>query len=221
MAGLGVAVAGLAIALQELISSFFAWFLIHGSKVYRIRDWIRVGEQYGEVLDIDLFVTVLAQVSTIDTSGETGGRWTGGRTFFSNSAIFKHPVVNYTKGYPFICSSITYTVTFESNWKTAEKLILEAAANEEIAHAAREAAKKIDQMTTNFAIRVRNTEPSVRARIGASGINLTLRFLSHPRRRRLLVDRINRQVLETVNSAKDVQLAYDTIRVIPTPQLEA
>ena len=219
--GLGVAMAGLAIALQELIASFFAWFVIQGAKGYRTRDWIRVGEQYGEVLDIGLFVTVLAQVSPIDPSGETGGRWTGGLTIFSNSTIFKQPVVNFTKGYPFMWSSITYTVTFESNWKSAEKLILEAAVNDEIAHAAREAVKKIDAMTTHFAIRVRSTEPSVRTRLGASGVNLTFRFLAHPRRRRLLMDKINRQVLEAVNSAKDVHLAYDTLRVIPTPLEEA
>lgn len=214
--GMGVVLAGLAIALQELLASFFAWFLIQSAKGYRVRDWIRVGEQYGEVVDIGLLTTVLAQVSPIADSGDTGGRWTGGLTLFSNSAIFKHPLINYTKGYPFMWCAITYTITFESNWKNAETMIAQAAVDKEISHAARQAAKNIDEMTTRFAIKVRDTEPSVRARIGASGVHLTLRFLAHPRRRRLLMDKINRQVLEAVSEAEDVELAYDTIRVIPT-----
>lgn len=219
--GMGVAMAGLAIALQEMIASFFAFFLIQGGKGYRVRDWIRVGEQYGEVLDIGFFLTVLAQVSSIDTKGETGGRWTGGLTLISNSVIFKKPIVNYTKGYPFMWCSMTYTVTFESNWKHAEKLILDAVVNEEITHTARQAIKKIEEMMTNFAIKVRNTNPGVRTRTGGSGIELRLRFLAHPRRRRLLMDKVNRQVLEAVDRANDVEFAYDTMRVIPTPPVES
>ena len=218
--GMGVVLAGMAIALQELLASFFAWFLIQSAKGYRVRDWIRVGEQYGEVLDIGLLTTVLAQVSPIADSGDTGGRWTGGLTLFSNSAIFKYPVINYTQGYPFMWCSITFTITFESNWKTAEMLIGQAAGNEEITYAARQAAKNIDEMTTRFAIKVRSTEPSVRVRIGASGVHLTLRFLAHPRRRRLLIDKINRHVLESIERVQDVHLAYDTLRIIPTPPVD-
>lgn len=221
LTGLGVAVAGLAIALQEMITSFFAWFLIQGSKGYRVRDWIRIGEQYGEVVDIGLFVTVLAQVSAIEQKGEIGGGWTGGLTFISNSVIFKKSIVNYSKGYPFMWCIMTYVVTFESNWKHAEKLIFEASVNEEIVHTARQAAKKIEEMTTNFAIKVRNTKPVVRTRAGGSGVELTLRFLAHPSRRLLLMDKINRQVLEAVSIANDVRFAYDTMRVIPTPPVES
>jgi small-conductance mechanosensitive channel len=219
--GLGVAVAGLAIALQEVIASLFAWFLIQGPKGYRVRDWIRAGEQYGEVVDIGLFVTVLAQVSAIKPRGEIGGEWTGGLTFFSNSIIFKNSIVNYTKGYPFMWNSLRYTITYESNWKHAEKLILEAAVNEEIADTARQAAYKIEEMTTKFAIKVPKTKPFVRTGAGGNGVELTLRFLAHPRRRRLLMDKVNRRILEAVNRANDVEFAYDTMRVIPTPPLES
>jgi small-conductance mechanosensitive channel len=116
---------------------------------------------------------------------------------------------------------MTYTVTFESNWKHAEKLILEATVNEEITNTARQAANKIEEMMTNFAIKVRNTNPVVFTRTGGSGVELTLRFLAHPKRRRLLMDKVNRQILEAVNRANDVDFAYDTMRVIPTPPVES
>jgi len=215
--GLGVAVAGLAIALQEMISSFFAWFVIQSPRGYRVRDWVRIGEQYGEVLDIGLMVTTLGQVSAIDPRGEAGGGWTGGLTVIANSAIFKQPIVNFTRGYPFIWCSLTYTITYESDWQQAEILLLEAVDDKEISATAQQAQKQIESMTSDFAIRVRSTEPVVRTRAAGSGIELTLRFLAHPRRRRLLMDKVNRQILEAVNQADTVDFAYHTIRSIPTP----
>ena len=215
--GVGVAVAGLAIALQEMISSFFAWFIIQGARGYRVRDWVRIGDQYGEVLDISLMVTTLGQVTEIDPRGETGGGWTGGLTIVANSAIFKYPIVNFTRGYPYIWCTLTYTFTYESNWKQAESLLLEAAVEKEIAATAQQAQKKIEEMTRDFAIRVRSTEPVVRTRAVDSGVELRLRFLAHPRRRRLLMDRVNRQVLDAVNRADSVDFAYRTMRMIPTP----
>lgn len=215
--GLGVAAAGLAIALQEIISSFFAWFLIQGSRGYRIRDYIRIGDQYGEVLDISLTLTTLGQVSAIDQSGETGGAWTGGLTLIANSAIFKQPIVNFTRGYPFIWCRLTYTITYESDWKEAETLLLEAVNEKEILATAQQAQKKIEGMTRDFAIQVRNTEPVVRTRAAGSGVELILRFLAPPRRRRLLMDKVNRCVLDAVQRSDSVDFAYPTIRTIPTP----
>lgn len=85
--GMGVAVAGLAVALQEVITSFFSWSLIRGSQGYRVRDWIQIGDQYGEVVDISLMLTTLGQVTPIGPRGEAGGGWTGGLTILPNSAI--------------------------------------------------------------------------------------------------------------------------------------
>ena len=76
-------------------------------------------------------------------------------------------------------------------------------------------------MTKDFAIRVRNTDPVVRSRAAGSGVELILRFLTHPRRRRLLMDKVNRLILEAVNLSDHVDFAYRTIRTIPTPPDEA
>ena len=74
----------------------------------------------------------------------------------------------------------------------------------------------IDNMAKDFAIRIRNTAPVVRTRAGASGIELTLRFLAHPRRRRRLMDRVNRRIMEAVDRADNIDFAYNTIHVMPT-----
>ena len=216
--GMGVSVAGLAVALQEMITSFFCWFLIRGSQGYRVWAWIRIGDQYGEVVDISLMLTTLGQVTPIGPRGEAGGGWTVGLTILPNSAILKSPIVNFTRGYPFIWCSLAYTFTYESDWKRAETLILTAVEDDEITNTTHQAQKMIDNMTKDFAIRIRNTAPVVRTRAAASGIELTLRFLAHPRRRRRrrLMDRVNRRIMEAVDQADNIDFAYNTIRVMPT-----
>ena len=76
----------------------------------------------------------------------------------------------------------------------------------------------IYNITKDFAIRIRNPAPVVRTRAAASGIELTLRFLAHPRRRRRrrLMDRVNRRIMEAVDQADNIDFAYNTIRVMPT-----
>ena len=212
--GMGVALAGLAVALQEMITSFFSWFLIRGSRGYQVGDWIRIGDQYGEVVDISLMLTTLGEVTPIGPRGETGGGWTGGLTILPNSIIFKSPLVNFTRGYPFVWCSLPYFFRYESDWKKAESILLTAVEENEIREAAVKAQQLIDQMKKDFAIRVRRTDPVVRMGAGSSGIKLTLRFLAHPRHRRALIDRVNRHIIEAVIQADQVEFAYDTIRVL-------
>ena len=212
--GMGVAVAGLAIALQEIVASFCAWFVIRGSKGYRIGDWIRIGEHYGEVVDIGLLMTMLSQVTPLTPSGESGGAWTGGLIGLANSTVFKEPFINYTKGYPYIWCTLDYTFTYESDWKAAERLILEAVDDEEIKGTARKARKRMEQIAAAFVIKIDNTEAKVRTRTADSGVEPRLRFLAHPRRRRRLMDKINRRIMESVRLAEKIEFAYQTFRVV-------
>lgn len=212
--GLGIFMAGLAIALQEMVSSFFAWFLIRGKSGYRTGDWIRLGDQEGEVIDIGWLVTALEQVEPLDAEGG-GGIQTGALAFIANSTIFKGSVVNYTHSVPFIWCRLRYTVTFESDWRRAGEIAVEVMNGEkEIAQTALAARKKLEQMAARFAVRMQSTEPRVRTRPAADGVDLSLRFLAHPRRRRELLDRVNRGMLEAVGASDSIDFAYRTIRAV-------
>jgi hypothetical protein len=81
---------------------------------------------------------------------------------------------------------------------------------------AREARKMIDKMAKDFAIRIRQTTLRVRSCAGVSGIELTLRFLVHPRHRRRLMDKVNRRIMEAIDRAETIDFAYDTVRVVTT-----
>jgi small-conductance mechanosensitive channel len=131
--------------------------------------------------------------------------------------VFKVPFINYTKGYPYIWCILKYTFTYESDWKAAEKLILDAARDEEIVVTARRARQNLEEITAKLAIKIDNTEPKVCTRTGASGVELSMRFLAHPRRRLDLMDKINRRILEAVDKEAKIEFAYSTNRIITSP----
>ena len=220
--GVGVVLAGVAIALQEVILSFFGFFAIRGARGYRVGDWVRIGDYYGEVVDVGLLVTILEEVTPIGVQGQHGGAKTGALIWINNNAIFREKTTNYTRGFPYIWCVLVYTVTFESNWQRAEQLLREIVeGHDEITTTANLARKRVTEAAANFAIKVDNTAPRVRTWAADSGVQLRLRFMAHPRRRRALIDTVNREVMTAFSAAQDVDFAYNTMRVIPTPQEQA
>jgi small-conductance mechanosensitive channel len=219
--GLGVVLAGVAIALQEVILSFFGFFAIRGARGYRVGDWVRIGDYYGEVVDIGLLVTILEEVTPIEFTGHRGGVKTGALIWVNNNAIFREKMTNYTRGFPYIWCTLSYTITFESDWQRAVELLHEIVDNhDEIQTTAKLAHKKAAEAASDFAIKVENTQPRVRTWTADSGVELRLRFMAHPRRRRALIDAVNREVMTAVAATDGVEFAYTTMRVIPTPEVD-
>lgn len=216
---LGFAVAGLAFALQEIVASFTAWFFIRGTRGYRTRDLIQIGAEFGEVVDISFLRTTLQQFQPLSTDGKPmGANPTGGLIVIMNNAVFKHTLVNYTRGYPYVWCSLTYNVMFESNWERAREILRESMlAEREIVATARRSKKNIAEMSSNFHIQVPSTEPVVRTWVSNVGVELTLRFLVHPRSRPELLDSVNLRVLRAIQQSEDIRFAYWTVRSIATP----
>ena len=214
----GLSVAGITIALQELVASFAAWFFIKGSRGFRTGDWIAIGEHQGEVIDVSFTHTTLQQCAPHSDQATISGTLTGGLTVLMNNQVFKQPLVNYTRGFPFVWCSLTYVVTYESDWELAREKLLEAALSErEITQTAAQAFSQIEHMASELSIQVDSTDPVVRTWPGNNGIELTLRFLAHPRRRPTLQDRLNIHVLRAVLQTSKIEFAYPTFRAIATP----
>ena len=217
--GIGVVLAGVAIALQEVILSFFGFFAIRGARGYRVGDWVRVGEHYGEVIDIGLLVTILEEVTPIEFGSPSGGTKTGALIWVNNNTIFREKMTNYTRGFPYIWTTLVYTVTLESDWQHAEKILQEIVeGHDEIQTTAKLAHKRVAEVASDFAIKVDSTTPRFRNWMAESGVELRTRFMVHPRRRRALIDALNRDAMKAFAAAEDVEFAYNTLRVIPTPQ---
>ena len=214
----GLSVAGLTIALQELVASLAAWFFIKGARGFRTGDWVAIGEHHGEVVDISFTHTTLQQCAPLADPATISGSLTGGLVVLMNNQVFKQPLVNYTRGFPYVWCSMAYTVTYESDWEKARDLLHDIALDEpEIKQTAALAFAQIQRMASELSIQADSTDPVVRTWAAASGIDLTLRFLIHPRRRPTIQDRLNTLILRAIQKSGNIDFAYNTIRAIPTP----
>lgn len=94
------------------------------------------------------------------------------------------------------------------------------ASNKELTAIADKAAQRLQHMAGDYSIEPDSTQPVIRTWAAESGVELTLRFLVHPRKRGQLMDDVNVAVMHAVEEAENVEFAYHTIRSIPTPPPE-
>lgn len=205
---LGVASAGLALALQEVIMSIAGWMLILVRRPFEVGDRIEINGVKGDVIDIRLFQTSLLEIGNWVDADQSTGRIVN----FPNSFVFKSENYNYSRGFEFIWNEIPILVTFESDWKRGQEIM--------IAHARKYAEgleenvrRKIDVMRDRYMIYYGKLTPIIYVNIKDSGVELTLRYLTEAKKRRHTQDQLCREILEDFDKEPDVNFAYPTWRI--------
>ena len=108
---------------------------------------------------------------------------TGRIVHVPNHMILFHPVFNYNKAFQYIWNEITVLITFDSDWKKAEK-ILYAIMQETVPNPDQKMQEEIRESARRFMIYYRNVSPNIYTNVVEDGIQLIMRFLCHPRRNR-------------------------------------
>ncbi|MDD5327890.1 MAG: mechanosensitive ion channel [Phycisphaerae bacterium] len=206
---ISVTSAGLVLVLQDVILSIVGWFYILVHKPFEVGDRIEMGAVKGDVMDISLFQTSLLEIGNWVDADQSTGRIVN----VPNSAVFKKETYNYSRGFEFIWNEIKILVTFESDWKRAEKVMLNygTAQSEEMAEVVK---RKIKKMTMHYMIYYEKLTPIVYVNIKDSGVELTLRYLTEARKRRTTQDALCRMILEDFEKEQNVSFAYPTYRIV-------
>jgi len=88
----GLAGAGLAVALKDFIVSFFGWFILTGRHGIRIGDWVEINGVRGEAIEITLLRTILLETGNWNEPGHPTGR----KASFLNSYAVEGCYFNFT-----------------------------------------------------------------------------------------------------------------------------
>jgi small-conductance mechanosensitive channel len=89
---LGLAGAGLTVALKDFIIGFIGWFVLMGKNGMRMGDWVEINGVTGEVVEIGPFHTVLLETGNWTDSGHPTGR----RVTFTNSFAIEGHYFNFS-----------------------------------------------------------------------------------------------------------------------------
>ncbi|QUI22794.1 mechanosensitive ion channel family protein [Vallitalea pronyensis] len=204
----GLLSAGLAIALKDLFANIAAWVFLIIRKPFKVSDRISINGQSGDVIDIRMFQFSLMEVSNV----ENGEQSTGRILIIPNHYIFLHTLTNYDKGFKYIWNEIKVLITFESHWEKAKNILTDIS-NRHALHLSNEATKMVHQAKRRYLIHYKNLTPIVYTDVKDSGIQLTVRYLCKPRRRRNTINDMWQDILQAFAKEEDIQLAYTTLRV--------
>lgn len=89
---LGLAGAGLTVALEDTILSFAGWFVVIGRRGVTPGDWVEINGVNGEVVEVTLLRTVLQEAGNWNEPGHATGR----RVYLPNSFVFTGPYFNFS-----------------------------------------------------------------------------------------------------------------------------
>ena len=203
---LGLASAGIAIALREIIANVAGWFYIILRRPFSLGDRIELSGVRGDVVDIRVLGFSLMEVGNWVAADQSTGRI----VHVPNGKVFSEYVANYTSGTRHIWEEVAVLVTFESDWRAAKEVI------EEILKTVVDDAEELTSMRREDAHRYLIyqgiSSPIVYTSVEESGVLLTARFPVSPRQRRSSVQCVWEGILDAFAERENIDFAYPTTR---------
>ena len=213
---IGVAGAGIAFALQEVIISIAGWFAISFAGFYKISDRVQLGGIKGDVIDISLLRTTLMEI------GEWvhGDQYSGRIVRIANSFVFKEPVFNYSGDFPFLWDELTIPVKYGGNYRLARQIIQQAA-EDVVGDYSRNARATWETMLNKYMIEEASVEPGVTMVANDNWVEFTLRYVVDYKKRRTTKDLLFAGILEGFDQSDgQVEIASATFSLVEAPKLE-
>ncbi|MCA9829089.1 MAG: mechanosensitive ion channel [Dehalococcoidia bacterium] len=208
---IGVAGAGIAFALQEVIASIAGWFAISFAGFYRTGDRVQLGGIKGDVIDIGLLRTTLMEIGEWVNSDLYNGRVVR----VANSFVFKEPVFNYSGDFPFLWDEIWLPIRYGTDWELARQLLYKVA-EEVVGESTVKAGAALKESLRQYVLTEVSVEPLVTLKPTDNWIELRLRYVVDYRARRRTQDRLFARFLEEVDKTDGkVGFASATLQVIP------
>lgn len=204
----GLAGAGIAFALSEVITSFAGWLSIMFTNQVRVGQRVKIGDLKGDIIDIQILKTTIMEVG----DWIKGDLYNGRITTLSNSFIFKQPIQNYSADYPFVWDEIEIPLRTQSDFKLAKEVFINVT-NEICGKYAAQSKKKWIEMQNKFRIENAQVEPMVTMTFNENWITFTIRYIVDYTKRRSTKDLLYTRLLEEINK-------QDNLLMIATAAME-
>jgi len=196
---LGLATAGLTIALQDFILAFLGWFVLMGKGGIRVGDWVEINGVAGEVVEIGLMNTTLLETSDLKERGHPTGR----QISFLNNFAIRGQYFNFSTTGQWMWDEISVTLPPAVHTEAVVERIRTAvveqtAADAEIAEQEWKRGKRDDGLGRFSADPVLVLRPSV------AGINVRVRYVTRASEKLVVRNRIYATVVDLLEDEKAI-----------------
>lgn len=222
---LGLVTAGVAFALQRVITAFAGYVVILRGKTFNVGDRIVMGGVRGDVVALDFMQTTIMEMGQPPAvQGADPAVWvkarqyTGRMVSVTNAKVFDEPVYNYTRDFGFLFEEITTPVSYSADRLQAEAILLEVARRRTADLTAMGEAES-RELQRRYFMAEPNFAPRVYWRMTDNWVELSVRFVANAHDVRELKDAMTREILEAYDHA-NIQIASATFEIVGLPPLQ-
>jgi small-conductance mechanosensitive channel len=170
---LGLAGAGLTVALKDFIVSFIGWFVLMGRNGIRLGDWVEINGVTGEVVELGMFHTVLLETGNWTDSGHPTGR----RVTFTNSFAIEGHYFNFSTTGQWLWDELKLVLASSQNpypiVDAIQKTVLEATVE-----SAGQAEKEWQNAAHSRDMSTLSAAPAVNVKPVIGGVEITVRYIT-------------------------------------------
>mgnify|MGYP004598216163 FL=1 len=197
--------AGFTIALRDLIFNFFSGIYIKLKKPFEIEDRIEINNYKGDVININTLSFEVLEVNNQTFTGQS----TGIITHLPNSLIFNHPLRNYNKAFKYIWNEMTFKVPLKCNLSKTKGVIYKIVnSNEVIKNIPPKMKNQVNNSSSDYRIYYNKYDPIIYTQIVDNHVELTVRYLIHPKKARYINSVISNKVIEAYHNG-EIELYQD------------
>jgi small-conductance mechanosensitive channel len=189
---LGLAGAGLTVALKDFIVGFLGWFVLMGKNGIRLGDWVEINGVAGEVVELGMFHTVLLETGNWTDSGHPTGR----RVTFTNSFAIEGHYFNFSTSGQWLWDELQVVLPAGRDpypmVDAIQKIVLEATAE-----TAKQAEKEWQGVTrSQDAAHTLTAAPAINVKPVVGGVEIAVRYITRANERYQMRAKLNQAAVD-------------------------
>jgi small-conductance mechanosensitive channel len=195
---LGLAGAGLTVAMKDFIVAFFGWFVLMGRNGLRVGDWVEINGVAGEVIEVGLLKTTLLETGNWADAGHPTGR----RVSFVNSFAIEGHFFNFTTSGQWMWDELQLSIPGDQDPYTIIDGLQRVVTTETGANA-RKAEEEWGRTTTRYRVQSFSATPAINVQPSGSGVEVRIRYITRAYERYETRKRLYAAVLELLHGKRD------------------
>ncbi|MDQ3479343.1 MAG: mechanosensitive ion channel family protein [Pseudomonadota bacterium] len=220
----GLIGAGLAFALQKVITAVAGYFVILRGKTFNVGDRIVMGGVRGDVIALSFMQTKIMEMGQPPPMQQNepsvwvkSRQFTGRIVTVTNDKIFSEPVFNYTDQFPYVWEEIGLSIHFDADRVRAEEVMIEAARNHAVVSGELQG-HELERLERRYGLEIGEIDPKAYWRLADGWIELTVRFLVDDHGIREVKDAVTREIIAGFDAA-GIKIASTSFEISAIPPL--
>jgi hypothetical protein len=188
---LGLAGAGLTVALKDFIVAFIGWLVLMGKDGIRLGDWVEINGVTGEVVQLGMFHTVLLETGNWTDSGHPTGR----RVTFTNSFAIEGHYFNFSTSGQWLWDELRIVLPAGQDpypiVGAIQKKVVEVTAE-----SARQAEQEWQGAARSRDMKALSAAPAINVKPIVGGIEVAVRYITRANERYQLRAKLNQAAVD-------------------------